>query len=87
MEKTPTLKTMSTLLMVFPEYRLHNALNFGWGFPLLATLKGCKRGYLFMGMTPMLRHCQIFHCGSLCMELPMLAILNGGFPLPATPKW
>ena len=49
MEKTPTLKTMSTLLMVFPEYRLHNALNFGWGFPLLATLKGCKKGVFIYG--------------------------------------
>ena len=44
MKITPMLETVSTLLMGFPEYGLTNALNFRWGFPLLATPTGCKKG-------------------------------------------
>ena len=44
MDIMPTLKTVSTLLMGFPEYGLTNAFNFRWGFALLATPKGCKKG-------------------------------------------
>ena len=46
---TPRLKTVPNVPFGFPEYGMTNASNFGGGFPLPVTPKGCEKGAFIYG--------------------------------------